>query len=47
MLSGIAAEILKFLTAVWRVFGSPRISGDEKAVSGAKAAWMNGVGSVK
>ena len=39
MLSGILAEILKFLTAVWRVFGSPRISGDEKAVSGAKAAW--------
>jgi hypothetical protein len=38
MLSGITAEMLKFLTAVWRVFGSPRISGDEKVVSGAKAA---------
>ena len=39
MLSGISAQILKFLTTVWRVVGSPRISGDEKAVSGAKAAW--------
>ena len=27
------------MIAVWRVFGSPRVSGDEKAVLGAKAAW--------
>jgi len=39
MLVGISQKVLIFLTAVWRVFGSPRISGDEKAVSGVKAAW--------
>jgi hypothetical protein len=39
MFAGISEKVLKFLTAVWRVFGSPRIFGDERAVSGVKAAW--------
>jgi hypothetical protein len=38
MFAGILNEVLKFLTAAWRVFGSPRISGDEKVVPGVKAA---------
>ena len=39
MLLALWDEIRKFLSAVWRVFGSPRVSGDEKAVASAKAAW--------
>jgi len=41
MLDTFIQAILSRLAFVWRVFGSPRIAGDEKAVSSVKSAWAN------
>lgn len=41
MLDSFRQAILQRLAVVWRVFGSPRIAGDEKAVSSVKSAWAN------
>jgi len=38
MLQQVLRSILQRLAAVWRVFGSPRIVGDEKAASAVKSA---------
>lgn len=39
MLVDLLEAIVRRLAAVWRIFGSPRIAGDEKAVASAKSAW--------
>jgi hypothetical protein len=39
MIDRIRQLIIDFLATIWRSFGSPRIAGDEKAVSSIKKAW--------
>lgn len=41
MLDSFIHSITAKLGAVWRVFGSPRIAGDKKAVGTLKSAWVN------
>ncbi len=41
MLDQVLQAVLQRLAAVWRVFGSPRITGDEKAASAVKSAWSD------
>ena len=41
MLDSFLQAILQRFAFIWRVFGSPRITGDEKAVSSVKSAWAN------
>jgi len=41
MLNSFLEALISKLAAVWRVFGSPRIAGDAKAVSSLKTAWAN------
>jgi hypothetical protein len=31
--------LLRQLKSIWRIFGAPRIAGDEKALSAIKGAW--------
>jgi hypothetical protein len=41
MLVQVLHAIVQRLAAVWRVFGSPRIMGDEIAASAVKSAWSD------